>query len=106
VDRLVDGAVMHSRELLIDPPYNVKVEPRSNNAIAAGVSSFSAAQPKGRKGEQTHHQKFDVERDPGKAKGTTKQMRAKDRPLANDFVTDEAVRSACSTRGSATSHAC
>jgi hypothetical protein len=54
------------------------------------VSSFSATQPKGRKGEQTHHQKFDVERDPGKAKGTTKQMRAKDRPLANDFVSDEA----------------
>jgi hypothetical protein len=24
-----------------DPPYNVKVEPRSNNAIAAGLSSFS-----------------------------------------------------------------
>jgi DNA modification methylase len=88
VDRLVDGAVMHLANC--DCPYNVKVEPRSNNAIAAGVSSFSAAQPKGRKGEQTHHQKFDVERDPCKAKGTTKQMRAKDRPLANDFVTDEA----------------
>jgi DNA modification methylase len=88
LDRLLDGAVIHLCNT--DPPYNVKVEPRSNNAIAAGLSSFSATQPKGRKGEQTHHQKFDVERDPGKAKGTTKQLRAKDRPLANDFVTDEA----------------
>ncbi len=89
LDRLLDGAVIHLANC--DPPYGVRVEPRSNNAIAAGLSSFSATQPKGRgKGEQTHHQKFDVERDPGKAKGTTKQMRAKDRPLANDFVSDEA----------------
>lgn len=66
-----------------DPPYNVKVEPRSNNAIAAGNSSFAA--PK-----RTHHQSFDLERHPEKSKPTTKQMRAKDRPLANDFVTDQA----------------
>ena len=37
-----------------------------------------------------HHQGFDLARDKTKAKGTTKQMRAKDRPLANDFVSDEA----------------
>ena len=43
----------------------MKVEPRSNNAIAAGNSSF---QPQGR--------------------GSGK-LRAKDRPLANDFVSDE-----------------
>jgi DNA modification methylase len=61
-----------------DPPYNVKVEPRSNNAIAAGLSSF----------ESTHHQGFDVARDPGKVKRTDKKLRPKDRPLANDFVTD------------------
>ncbi len=79
VDRLLDGAKIHL--VNTDPPYNVKVEPRSNNAIAAGLSSFTAA-------PSTHHQKFDVERHPGKAKGTHKQMRAKDRPLANDFVSD------------------
>ena len=66
----------------MDPPYNVKVEPRSNNAIAAGLSSFTSA--------ATHHQKFDVNRHPEKAKGNTKKMRAKDRPLENDFVSDEA----------------
>ena len=39
VDRLLDGAEVHLANT--DPPYNVKVEPRSNNAIAAGLSSFS-----------------------------------------------------------------
>jgi len=80
LDRLLDGEVIHL--VNTDPPYNVKVEPRSNNAIAAGNSSFAA--PK------THHQKFDLERHPEKAKPTQKKMRAKDRPLANDFVTAEA----------------
>src|SRR5262249_31599430 len=50
VDRLLDGAAIHL--VNTDPPYNVKVEPRSNNAIAAGLSSF----------EVTHHQKIDVVR--------------------------------------------
>jgi len=79
LDRLLDGADIHLANT--DPPYNVRVEPRSNNAIAAGLSSF-----KGTK----HHQKFDVERHPEKAKPTGKKLRAKDRPLANDFVSDEA----------------
>jgi len=78
VDRLLDGAQIHL--VNTDPPYNVKVEPRSNNAIAAGNSSFS----------KTHHQKFDLERHPEKANPTHTKMRAKDRPLANDFVSDEA----------------
>jgi len=64
VDRLLGGQPVHL--VNTDPPYNVKVEPRSNNAIAAGNSSFEAT--------------------PGA--GTTK-MRAKDRPLANDFITDK-----------------
>ncbi|QDU28900.1 Modification methylase MboII [Anatilimnocola aggregata] len=79
LDRLLDGAPIHL--VNSDPPYNVKVEPRSNNAIAAGLSSFAG--PK-------HHQSLDVARHPGKAKPTQKKLRAKDRPLANDFVTDEA----------------
>ena len=79
LDRLLDGATIQL--VNTDPPYNVKVEPRSNNAIAAGLSSFAGTK---------HHQKFDVERHPEKSKGTTKKMRAKDRPLANDFVTDDA----------------
>ena len=81
LDRLLDGAAIDM--VNTDPPYNVKVEPRSNNAIAAGNSSFSAPDKK-------HHQKFDLARHPEKAKPTGKKMRAKDRPLENDFVTDEA----------------
>lgn len=81
VDRLLNGAVIDL--VNSDPPYNVKVEPRSNNAIAAGLSSFAPAS------SGSHHQKFDVERHPEKAKGTHKRLRAKDRPLANDFVSDE-----------------
>jgi DNA modification methylase len=77
VDRLLDGAAVHL--VNTDPPYNLRVEPRSNNAIAAGLSSFAA----------TSHQKFDVSRHPAKAKPTGKRLRAKDRPLANDFVTGQ-----------------
>jgi len=77
VDRLLDGSTIHL--VNTDPPYNVRVEPRSNNAIAAGLSSF----------ETTHHQGLDLTRHPEKAKPTGKELRAKDRPLANDFVSDD-----------------
>ena len=39
VDRLLDGSLVHLANT--DPPYNVQVEPRSRNAIAAGLSSFT-----------------------------------------------------------------
>jgi DNA modification methylase len=79
VDRLLGGAPVHL--VNTDPPYNVRVEPRSNNAIAAGLSSFveyGNSDP-GR----------DVVRFPEKARPTSKKLRPKDRPLANDFVADE-----------------
>jgi DNA modification methylase len=79
VDRLLDGATIQL--VNTDPPYNVRVEPRSNNAIAAGLSSFQGT---------THHQGLDLARHPEKAKPTQKKLRAKDRPLANDFVSEEA----------------
>src|SRR5262249_49563361 len=63
VDRLLDGAAIHL--VNTDPPYGVRVEPRSNNAIAAGLSSFE------------------------KTGARVTQMRAKDRPLANDFVSEQ-----------------
>lgn len=84
LDRLLDGQPIHM--VNTDPPYNVKVEPRSNNAIAAGLSSFQATNTK----PQNHHQGMDLARHPEKAKPTQKKLRAKDRPLANDFVSDEA----------------
>lgn len=64
--------------------HHVKVEPRSNTAIAAGLSSFS------NKKAQLHHQSFDVGRGVGDPSKARKKMRAKDRPLANDFVSAEA----------------
>src|SRR5579885_1648782 len=77
VGRLVEGAAIDL--VNTDPPYNVRVEPRSNNAIAAGLSSFAGLQ---------HHQSFDVHRGASKAKATTKKLRPKDRALANDFMKD------------------
>src|SRR5262249_25004038 len=50
-----------------DPPYNVRDEPRSGNAAAAGLSSFSAPAP-------------------GKGAG---KLRPRDRPLQNDFVPED-----------------
>jgi DNA modification methylase len=79
VDRLLDGAEIHL--VNTDPPYNVRVEPRSNNAIAAGLSSFA--------GYGNSDPGRDVVRFPEKAQPTHKQLRPKDRPLANDFVSDE-----------------
>jgi DNA modification methylase len=78
VDRLLDGAPVHL--VNTDPPYNVKVEPRSNNAIAAGLSSF-ASYGNGDPGRDMVRSE--------KAEPTHAKLRAKDRPLANDFVSDE-----------------
>ena len=86
LDRLLNGQPIHLANT--DPPYNVKVEPRSNNAIAAGLSSFEATDGKRRKAA-THHQGLDLARHPEKSKPTQKKLRAKDRPLANDFVSDD-----------------
>ena len=115
LDRLLDGVTVDL--LLTDPPYNVRVEPRSNNAIAAGMAasydeSYQAAlgliEPasaaprrsmrrasitrgfdvaRGKSGIR-HHQKLDLERHPEKAQATHRKLRAKDRPLVNDFITD------------------
>ena len=97
VDCLLGGQAIHL--VNTDPPYNVKVEPRSNNAIAAGLSSFEnlgknakydVSRQNQKERERGNHQGLDLARHPEKAKATHKKMRAKDRPLANDFVTDAA----------------
>jgi DNA modification methylase len=79
VERLLDGAEIQL--VNTDPPYNVRVEPRSNNAIAAGLSSFA--------GYGNSDPGRDAVRFPEKAQPTHKQLRPKDRPLANDFVSAE-----------------
>ncbi len=90
VDRLLAGAPIHL--VNTDPPYNVKVEPRSNNAIAAGLSSFPATTKGAIEASDArgmHHQGFDLARHKTKSRPTGR-MRPKDRPLINDFVSDEA----------------
>jgi DNA modification methylase len=77
VDRLLGESTIHL--VNTDPPWGAKVEPRSNMAIAAGLSSF----------EVTHHRKPDVVRRPEKEKRSDQKLRAKDRPLANDFLSEE-----------------
>ncbi len=89
LDRLLAGATVHL--VHTDPPYNVKGEPRSNNAIAAGLVGPKAKdlrQNDGRKRAVLHTQESDRARHPEKSKPTTAQVRPRDRPLHNDFVTD------------------
>jgi len=72
LDRLLDGAVIHL--VNTDPPYNVKVEPRSNNAIAAGLSSFSndAASKKLKSGQATRRSTSRVARPSCRARCITR----------------------------------
>jgi DNA modification methylase len=78
VDRLVSGELMQL--VNSDCPYNVGVTPRSNIAISAGFRSFPKLK---------NHQQFDQKRNRSKAKPTAKKLRPKDRPLANDFVSEQ-----------------
>lgn len=76
VDRLLGGVTIHM--VNTDPPYNVRVAPRSNNALALARTS----------GNFIGQQAMDaVIR--GKVHATSKKLRPKDRPLANDFISDE-----------------
>ena len=74
VDRLLDGATIQL--VNTDPPYNVGVASRSNNAIAA-----SGDRPIGQQG-------MDIAIRKGEHK-VDKKLRAKDRALVNDFISDE-----------------
>jgi DNA modification methylase len=74
VDRLLDGATIHL--VNTDPPYNVKVASRSNNAIAA-----TGDRPIGQQGMDMAIRKGEHKVD--------KKLRAKDRSLVNDFISDE-----------------
>jgi len=115
VDALLAGAPIHL--VNTDPPYNVRVEPRTKNAISSALHAGKVAGGgKGNVSRQQlvdaadasgmhhlgfdiargkvnpgglHHQSFDVARDPSKAQPKG-QMRARDRALENDYLTDEA----------------
>lgn len=90
VDQLLNGQKVHL--VNTDPPYGVCVEPRSQNGIAAAIAAEG----------MKHHQSFDVSRQRKKAFVRGRNMagmrrksasgivlRPKDRPLINDFVSEE-----------------
>ena len=77
VDRLLDGVKVQL--VNSDPPYNVNVEPRSRSAIAAGLSSFPAGSSPDAEGD-------DLSEVPKPAK---RKLRAKDRPIENDCLSQE-----------------
>lgn len=101
VDRLVAGMPVHL--VNTDPPYNVHVEPRSNTAIAAGVTSVSrradlqcerSTTARGKRDramihKRMHHQNFDVARGAAHPKRARVKMRAKDRAMEGDFMPDK-----------------
>ena len=68
-----------------DPPYNVAVQPRFNNAFVTGQTNFAPKKQHASKRDRG----LDAKRKAGPSKGTTTKLRAKDRPLANDFVSDQ-----------------
>jgi DNA modification methylase len=97
LDRLLAGKPIHL--VNTDPPYNVKVEPRSKNAIAAGLSSFTndaaSSKLKNDQGMAAFTHAINQKKKASGASATKnadaprQKMRAKDRPLANDFVSDD-----------------
>jgi len=76
VDRLLDGAAIHL--VNTDPPYGVKVAPRSGNAMVTARA----------KKKYTGQQGMDAKLR-GRVHATTEKMRPKDRPLEGDFVSDD-----------------
>jgi len=75
-DRLLDGASIHL--VNTDPPYGVKVAPRSGNAMVTAQA----------KKKYTGQQGMDAKLR-GRVHATTDKLRPKDRPLEGDFVSDE-----------------
>ena len=86
VDRLLDGQAVQL--VNTDPPYNVKVEPRSAAAIAAatGRDGYPGAEWKKRHPAMTHDQAFDVARGHGGKPGRRRKLRPRDRQLENDYL--------------------
>jgi len=76
VDRLLDGAKIQL--VNTDPPYNVKVASRSNNAA---VTAAAGGKYMGQQGMNAAIS--------ARKYATHDKLRPKDRPLANDFISDE-----------------
>ena len=87
VDRLLDGAKIHL--VNTDPPYNVAVAPRSNNAVITALAEGNLQGQQGMDIANSKAKSGGWGQDWSKKKKRTNQhMRPKDRPLANDFLSD------------------
>ena len=76
VDRLLAGAAIQL--VNTDPPYNVKVEPRSNNAIAAGLDSYLQPRlppPAAGPGSAPGEVETDQPEDPGEGSAAGQRLR-------------------------------
>ena len=82
VDRLLGGAKIQLANT--DPPYNVAVAPRTNNAWASGERR---GMPRPELAEAFGGWNLQEAAEGGKPK-TDRKMRARDRALKNDFVSD------------------
>ena len=82
VDRLLAGAPIHM--VNIDPPYNVNLAPRTNNAILAGSHGL----PHDVAEKVQSMQDYDVKR-LGIPHIVSRKLRPRDRVLANDFLSDD-----------------
>ncbi len=82
LDKLLAGAPIHL--VNTDPPYNVNLAPRTNNAILAG--SHGLPHDVAEKVESV--QGYDVHR-LGIPKIVSRKLRPRDRVLANDFLSDD-----------------
>jgi len=81
LDRLLAGTRIHL--VNTDPPYNVNLAPRTNNAILAGAAGLP--HDVGQSVESV--QGYDVARH-GAPRIVSRKLRARDRVLANDFLGD------------------
>jgi hypothetical protein len=92
-----------------DPPYNVKVEPRSNNAIAAGLSSFSNDSASQKlKGGQGNAASFGVDHETGQTQAPSNAQEAPSEGSSLGQRLCDATKSSidCSMRGLETSLGC
>jgi len=88
VNKLLDGAKIQLCNT--DPPYNVAVAPRSNNAVITALAEGNLQGQQGMDVANFQKKSGGWGQDWSKKKNRTNQhMRPKDRPLANDFLSDE-----------------
>jgi len=81
VDKLINGAIIHM--VNTDPPYNVGISSRSNNALALANATGNFT------GDQLFHIKINKNKHAGTSKPTSNKLKPKDRPLICDALPEK-----------------